>query len=112
MKRSLAAAGLAVMCALVGCGTTVGDPCTTPKECGEGVCINRSYTPGGYCTRQCVVGDAQSCPAGSKCISEGISGELDGCFLECSESSDCRSGYVCERVRDSQFTVCVGPEGI
>ncbi|MBX5484764.1 MAG: hypothetical protein IRZ16_23315 [Myxococcaceae bacterium] len=113
MRRSLAVVGWVLgAVALAACGTTVGDPCTTPDDCGDAVCLNNAYTPGGYCSRQCSRGVADSCPAGSQCIRDGLAHDLDGCFRECNNDSDCRTGYVCRRVKDQQFTVCIGPEGI
>lgn len=97
---------------LLGCGATIGDPCTTPNECGDKLCLNKDFTPGGYCSQQCVVGDSNTCPAGSTCIKDGAGAGINACFLQCDRDQDCRTGYACRRIKDQQFTVCVAPEGI
>ncbi len=81
---------------LVGCGATVGDACTTDGDCGDtGICINRDYTPGGYCSQACVPGKDDTCPSGSTCVSEGASNDVSACFRRCSSAADCRQGYLC-----------------
>lgn len=107
----LIAFAFATALALTGCGATVGDPCTTPRDCGNGLCINEDYTPGGYCSTQCVVGDDTTCPSGTRCVKEGAGKDVPACFIECATGDDCRSGYVCERVKDHPFKVCIGREG-
>lgn len=94
---------------LAGCGSTVGDPCTVPGDCGGGtsICINRDETPGGYCSTQCVLNESGSCPSGSVCVREGAGGNIHACFLRCNDAGDCRSGYACRTHRDSTVTVCV-----
>ena len=56
---------------LTGCGATIGDACTTEKDCGAGLCLNRDFTPGGYCSLGCTVGGA-ACPAGSVCVDNAV----------------------------------------
>jgi hypothetical protein len=96
----------------VGCGATVGDACTVPADCGDRLCIQRDYTPGGYCSMQCVLSDRSTCPAGSVCIDEGAGGNINACFRECDSDGDCRAGYVCRAIRNNPIRVCVGPSGI
>lgn len=113
MRRSIPVqlvAFAAAVIALTACGTTVGDPCTTPSDCADKLCINRGETPGGYCSQQCIVGDDTSCPSGTRCIPEGAGRDVPACYLECGSDRDCRTGYVCRRIKDQAFTVCVGPE--
>jgi len=107
MKRMAVVALLA--CA---CGPTVGDPCTTPNECGGQVCINQEWTPGGYCSRQCTLADERSCPGGTACIADGLAKDNPACFRQCRNQSDCRTGYVCRTVKDSVQSVCIGPTGL
>jgi hypothetical protein len=94
---------------LVGCGATVGDACTTDDECGDkGICINRGYTPGGYCSQACVPGKDGTCPSGSTCVSEGASDDVSACFLRCTSAADCRQGYQCiGGFKGSPVAVCV-----
>ncbi len=94
---------------LAGCGATVGDSCTTVSECGNQLCINQSYTPGGYCSKQCTLGEDSTCPGGSVCVRDGAAKDLAACFKVCKVKEDCRSGYVCASLRSSTQTVCVGP---
>lgn len=96
---------------LTGCGATIGDACTTEKDCGAGLCLNRDFTPGGYCSLGCTVGGA-ACPAGSVCVDNAVGRDVPGCLRSCRTSMDCRAGYVCKTERNSPTPVCVGPEGI
>lgn len=106
------AALILVAAAFSACGTTIGDPCTVPDDCGGQICLNQKGTPGGYCSKTCSVTDPDSCPSGSVCIPDGAGDTLPACFLECGSHSDCRPGYQCNRVADSLATVCIGPEGL
>ncbi|MBL8919660.1 MAG: hypothetical protein JNJ54_12405 [Myxococcaceae bacterium] len=96
---------------LAGCGATIGDACTTAKDCGSGLCLNRDFTPGGYCALGCVLGGA-ACPAGSVCVDDAVGRDSPGCLRSCRSSLDCREGYICRTERSSPTPVCVGPEGI
>ncbi|MFZ5471930.1 MAG: hypothetical protein ACOZIN_21075, partial [Myxococcota bacterium] len=76
---------------LAGCGSTIGDPCTTPTDCGGQICLNRGdLTPGGYCTQQCTPADARTCPAGAVCVRDGQANNNDACYRLCRTQSDCR----------------------
>lgn len=115
MKSSLPRKALllvAALFALAGCGATVGDPCTTEQDCGGQVCLNKGWTPGGYCTRTCTIGVDTSCPGGSICVTDAVAKDQSGCLRTCKGNSDCRTGYVCKSVRSSSSAVCVGPDGI
>ncbi len=104
---------LVILAALVfaGCGPTIGDACTTERDCGAGLCLNRDFTPGGTCSLPCSVGGA-ACPAGSVCVDGAIGRDSPGCLRSCRSVMDCRSGYVCKTERNSSTPICVGPEGI
>lgn len=103
--------GLMGLAVLAGCGPTVGDPCTTALDCGQGtVCVNRDFAPGGYCTKDCSNG--QACPAGTICVDDMIGRGVRGCMRSCTTAKDCRAGYSCLPQKNSQSPVCVGPEGI
>src|SRR4051794_465185 len=86
----------AAMTALWGCGATVGDPCTTASDCGDKLCLNETFTPGGYCTQQCEAVDPESCPSGTVCVRSAVSDALSGCFRRCDGDDDCRAGYSCQ----------------
>jgi hypothetical protein len=93
------------------CGPTVGDPCTTAAECGGAVCLNRDFTPGGYCSTPCSTG-AVVCPSGTVCVRDALGRNTPGCMLSCGSQAQCRDGYVCRRENNSATEICVGPQGI
>ncbi len=111
MRTSLAIAAVVAVFS-VGCGPTVGDPCTTGAECGRGaLCINRDFSPGGYCTIGCKVENPNTgCPTGSTCVRDALSANSPACFRTCVRLTDCRNGYTCRAVNDS-VTICVGAIG-
>ncbi len=109
VARAFAPLALLVLAA---CGPSVGDPCTTPSDCGGQVCINQEWTPGGYCSRQCTVADERSCPGGSLCVPDGMGRDFAACFRICRTDADCRTGYVCRVVKDRAQPVCIGPQGL
>jgi len=102
---------LAVLLFAAACGPTVGDPCTIATECGGAVCLNRDFTPGGYCTTACTPGTTR-CPTGSVCVRDALGRDAWGCMLSCTKQSQCRNGYVCRVENDSPTSICVGPQGI
>lgn len=108
MKGILA---MAMAFGLLGCGSIIGDPCTTNAECGGQICVNQDYTPGGYCSRQCTLADDRTCPVGSICLKDGQSQGNPACFRICRSQLECRTGYVCRTLKESTSTVCVGPNG-
>lgn len=108
----IAILALGLSLAVTSCAPVAGDACTTQKDCGEQVCLNVTYTPDGYCTQQCSLTPSDSCPAGSVCVRDAISKDLNGCLRTCETAKDCRSGYECRKARESSETVCVGREGI
>ncbi|WNG34675.1 hypothetical protein F0U61_14245 [Archangium violaceum] len=109
MKLSWNVLGMVVLgLGLVGCGSTVGDACTTDGECGDkGICINRDVTPGGYCSQACVPGKDDTCPTGSTCVSKGATDDVSACFLKCSSADDCRAGYRCVGVKGNPNAICI-----
>lgn len=110
MRRSLAL----VVCLMgfVGCGATVGDACTTNRECNGQYCLNAEGEPGGYCSQACKLEDARSCPAGTLCVRDGAAKDSHACFRTCATSADCRAGYVCRVEKESASPICIGPAGI
>jgi hypothetical protein len=107
--RCLLPIGLLV---LAGCGVTMGDPCTTSAECDVGVCLNRDFAPGGYCSKACNPGQPFSCPAGTTCVQGLLARDQPGCMKSCSQQSECRQGYVCRVENGSATAVCIGPAGL
>ena len=97
--------------ALIGCGPTIGDPCTSATDCGGAVCLNRDFTPGGSCSLACELGVANTCPTGSTCVKHALGNGAPGCMRVCLNQSSCRNGYLCKSANDS-VPVCVGPQGI
>ncbi len=97
--------------AMTGCGPSVGDPCTIANECGNGVCLNQGFAPGGYCSKPCTPGEAYSCPAGTECVKDGLGKNEHRCFRTCQQTAECRPGYACRSSKGSG-PICVGPGGL
>lgn len=103
---------IAVSLFAAGCGAAVSDPCTTEADCGGQICLNRGdWTPGGYCSKPCTVGDDSSCPGGTTCVRDIIARDQPGCLKSCISANDCRKGYNCRVSNDSPRAVCVGNDG-
>lgn len=100
---------LALMAA--GCGSAVSDPCTTQEDCGGQICLNERWTPGGYCSQPCTLGNADSCPGGTACVRDIISRDQAACLRTCVSATDCREGYRCDRANDSSSPVCIAGDG-
>jgi hypothetical protein len=96
---------------LAACGPTIGDACTVDKDCANGTCVNRDYTPGGYCSLTCSTA-IDACPVGTQCVANAITRNGAGCMRTCKADKDCRTGYVCLVQQGSALKVCVGPAGI
>ena len=88
----------------------VGGPCMVNPDCDQRLCEDSSRFPEGTCTISC--GNSGHCPSGSSC------GELQTgwvCLVNCVETPDCRTGYVCEQVteagtnQNATVAVCIGP---
>jgi len=106
MRLMRSALGVAAAAALAACGPTVGDACTTDKDCGNGICFQGPTAPGGYCTLACQGSGGGSCPNGSVCSLPG-SDLVTVCRKACATSQDCRAGYTCTDTRGST-RVCIG----
>ena len=88
------AASFSVVVALLGvasgCGTDIGDDCTSDAQCGEGRICDRS-SRGGYCTvSPCA---ENTCPENSVCVR--FENDLTYCMALCSSEEDCRPNYTC-----------------
>lgn len=101
----------------------VGAPCDggTVGACGpqpKAECFLQGSLPsgspawnGGYCTQDCTVGDATSCPSGASCVDLG-SGVGPKCLQDCrAGSGDCRAGYSCVALSGYASGVCVSSCG-
>lgn len=93
----------------MGCGPTIGDPCTTSADCGNQLCLNNGK-PGGYCSKSCVFGEAHACPGGTVCVRDGAGKGRPACFRGCAENRDCRAGYVCAAPKGVEQSVCVAAD--
>lgn len=90
----------------------VGQPCTSPEQCGSGSCmqtipvVNVAY-PGGYCTGSC----SRDADCGAEGVCQpGILGRAGSCYLRCDEANGCeREGYRC-RVVSGVGRCIAGPE--
>src|SRR5689334_14518554 len=94
MRGKLGLAMLGWLLTASACGPTMGDPCTSPKDCANQLCLNRTQLPGGYCSKSCTVTETNSCPAGSTCYANGADTNVPSCFLTCTKNEDCRTGYT------------------
>ncbi len=93
-----------------------GSPCVGNNDCRSQRCsteFNADGTPTGYldgnCFSLCTVPDdvdyegarlpQGNCPPRSVCLREGTAtaGGIGFCRVECTDSSDCRPGYICSR---------------
>ncbi|MBS2027797.1 MAG: hypothetical protein JST54_07850 [Deltaproteobacteria bacterium] len=92
---------------LAGCGSGIGDACTTDQDCGGRTCSHAGTFPGGYCTEHCTPGDSSTCPTGSECIDHHGEGPI--CLRACNESVECRSGYTCHGFKN-QGPFCLSPD--
>ena len=99
----------------VACQPKIGDDCQTSVDCSQGEERLCDITqPGGYCTIfNC---EPDNCPEESACIAFGaklstVPGCADGndlsrlertfCMVTCGSDKDCRGGYVCADLADS-----------
>jgi hypothetical protein len=100
----------AVLLALgaLGCGSSIGDACSTDQDCGGRTCGLADAFPGGYCTQRCTLGDDGTCPTGASCHVHH--GEVD-CLRTCHEDVECRSGYTCHKFNgDGPFCLAPGDD--
>lgn len=92
---------LALLLALTGCASAIGDGCSADDDCSDGLCSTDAKFPGGYCTLRCNGGSA--CPAGAACA---VHGAETLCLRSCTDGAECRDGYVCKGFK-GQGTFCL-----
>lgn len=87
---------------LFGCSYSVGDACSEDR-CGSDMTCRRDF-PGGFCTQACTQdGQVAECPEGSLCAQQ-VSQLM--CSAICETQEDCRDGYECNGVANSNVKVC------
>lgn len=90
---------------LAGCGTSIGESCTTDNDCGGRTCSLSPNFPGGYCTQRCTPGDDTTCPTGASCQTHHAE---NICLRTCHQDVECRSGYTCHTYKGSG-PFCLAP---
>lgn len=76
-----------------GCAATVGDGCTSNRECATAQECDTA-SPGGYCT--ILTCRANSCPSEAWCASFSLADRTRSfCLRKCQDNGDCRDGYKC-----------------
>ncbi len=77
-------------------GGLLGDACDGPEDCTSGLCTPDPERPDtGFCTRQCVPGEANDCPAGWRCEDTIQQGQVcqpappRGLCAACEADADC-----------------------
>jgi len=89
-----------VIAALLGCHSTIGDPCTASSDCkGDQRCaVNITPTGTGVCTQACASDD--DCPGGALCDHT-----IGLCMAGCNDDTDCSGGLVCNTPQANPFCV-------
>jgi hypothetical protein len=73
----------------------IGSACTGDGDCGGGTCIMAPFYTDGYCTLTgCAPATNAGCPADAVCRGKGAV-MTTICFVRCSASAPCRTGYTC-----------------
>ena len=94
-------------CALAfvpGCASTIGDRCTSNRDCATGQECDTA-PPGGYCFEQMC--RANSCPSEAWCATFAVSERTRTfCLRKCQADGDCRGGYKCRFELGTPGGVC------
>jgi hypothetical protein len=77
---------------LAGCGTSVGDECSSNNDCSAASMTCDLSAPGGYCLKADCWDDSD-CPEDGVCIYFRNGDRY--CMLGCSSCDDCRDDYSC-----------------
>jgi hypothetical protein len=92
----------------------MGEPCTTPNECRDNVCLS----PAGACSVVCNSDD--DCAPGMGCStytlsSMGVPTSIGFCIDLCADNGDCSNGNLCtingDVINDDVDQVCEKPVG-
>jgi len=80
-------------------GAAVGSPCQTNQDCASGACLEDFLVQRRYCSRLCVVGQTDACPAALNCEAAGDGNNyclapapVDELCDQCSNGEQCASG--------------------
>ena len=86
-----------------GCENAVGDPCIADSQCGlSKTCDLQSFE--GYCTiPDC---EEETCPNGSLCVE--FKNAQRFCMATCTQNDECRDGYTCIILEESQSNESIG----
>jgi hypothetical protein len=85
----------------------VGKDCSGSADCPGGTCLDPSSYPGGYCSKVCsgdVITEGDPCPSGAVCVQ--IVQAAAVCLDACNSQSDCRAGYACRPIPNTDDKVC------
>ena len=77
--------------AAVGCGSSIGDSCSTSNDCPSGT-ICDTDSPSGYCLVPGCEMD-EECPENATCVK--FTKNIHYCLKKCKKDGDCRSKYAC-----------------
>ena len=114
MRKTLSPVVLAwwfSLAALSSCsGGTIGNPCTTDRDCEPGQSCFLNGFPGGYCSRGCTREGGVSigeCPGSSVCSGTSIAGSSTlFCADTCTDPSQCRESYNCRTLPGTDLKAC------
>ncbi|MCB9655485.1 MAG: matrixin family metalloprotease [Deltaproteobacteria bacterium] len=114
IQRTPATDDLQGICSLYGNGmsvpgtvagaATVGSPCDNGTDCADDICVADDLVERTYCSKQCVLGQSESCPSGYPCTFAGSYGALclvpppvDELCDMCTNETHC-SGGLCVKI--------------
>lgn len=91
---------------LLACGDStggVGGPCGNKEGCEYGLTCREDF-PGGFCAQGCTAeGESGSCAAYTLCTFQS---DTLMCSAVCVLDANCRAGYVCDVVGNTDIKTC------